>query len=53
MKQPHASVTTYLRAIAALALEVSRRPTLLPMFVAVIKLVPRTIEELLQRRLAA
>lgn len=46
MKQRHATVTTYLRGIAALALEVSRRPELLPTFVAIIELVPKTVSDL-------
>jgi hypothetical protein len=49
-----ASVTTYLQAIAALAMEVAREPRLLPVFLGVIRLVPRTVEALQRaRRLAA
>jgi hypothetical protein len=43
-----------LLGLAALALEVSTRPRLLPLFVAILKLVPGTVRELQQteRRLA-
>jgi hypothetical protein len=50
-----ASVTSYLRGIATLALEVADRPSLLPVFLAVLRLVPATVRDLQrsQRRLAA
>jgi hypothetical protein len=49
-------IRRYLEQVALLALEVSRRPALLPLFVAIIKLAPGTIAELRrgdQRRIAA
>jgi hypothetical protein len=53
--RPVPSITSYLRAIARLALEVADRPSLLPVFLAVLRLVPSTIAALqrAQRRLAA
>jgi hypothetical protein len=53
---PHETCRRYLEQIALLALEVSRRTDLLPLFVAIIELVPHTILELAradERRLAA
>jgi hypothetical protein len=50
------TVGSYLRGIAALAMEVSTRPWLLPHFVEVIGLVPTTVRELERterRRIAA
>ena len=48
-------VSQYLRAIAALALEVAEHPELLPLFVRIIALVPQTVAELSRdrRRIAA
>jgi hypothetical protein len=42
----NASIPNYLRAIAALALEVAAQPRLLPLFLAGTKLAPKTISEL-------
>jgi hypothetical protein len=38
--------TPYLRALAAAALEAARDPKLLPVFLRIVKLAPRTIREL-------
>ncbi len=44
MRQP--SITGYLQSLGALCFEVSRRPALLPLFVAIILRVPSTLAEL-------
>jgi hypothetical protein len=51
----HASVRNYLLGLSRLALEVADRPSLLPVFLAVLRLVPATLAALqrAQRRLAA
>ncbi len=46
-------VALYVAAIASLCAEVLRRPTLLPHFVAILRLAPRTIERLRTERRAA
>ena len=47
-------VRRYVLAVAHLAVEVAAKPALLPWFIAIIKLVPATVEELReQRRIAA
>jgi hypothetical protein len=46
-------VRLYLVALSRLALEVSRNPRLLPSFIHIVARVPRTIEQLRTRRLAA
>jgi hypothetical protein len=51
-----ADIGGYLEALAAVALEVSRRPELLEIFIGIVKLVPQTVTELARadaRRLAA
>ena len=51
---PIPSVEGYLHELAALCLEVSRKPTLLPVLIAILRLVPSTITALQRaRRLAA
>jgi hypothetical protein len=49
------TITSYLSQLAALCREVSRRPELLPLFIAIIMLVPGTIARLgrERKRLAA
>ncbi len=42
-------VDTYLLALGALCLELARAPQLLPTFLRLIKLVPRTVAELRRR----
>jgi hypothetical protein len=52
----HSSAEEYLRGLAALCLEVARRPALLPTFVGILRRVPGTLMELLRadrRRIAA
>ena len=46
-------VDTYLLALGALCVELARAPQLLPVFLRVIKLAPRTIEALRSERRAA
>ncbi len=46
-------VAQYVEALGWLTLELARAPHLLPVFLRVIKLAPRTIQELRSRRLAA
>jgi hypothetical protein len=48
-------VGLYLAALAALCQEVSRKPRLLPLFIRIVALAPRTLAELerSRRRLAA
>jgi hypothetical protein len=49
------AVARYVEALGWLCVEVSRKPTLLPLFLAILKLVPGTIASLrrAERRLAA
>jgi hypothetical protein len=57
MRQHDYRVSVYLQGLAALAREVAGRPALLPWFVQILLLLPRTLRELEQehesRRLAA
>ena len=46
-------VSQYLLALGALTLELARAPHLLPVFLRVIKLAPRTIQELRTQKRAA
>ena len=46
-------IAQYLLGLAALCIEVARRPALLPLFLRIIKLAPRTIETLWTERRAA
>jgi hypothetical protein len=46
-------VAQYLLALASLCAEVAREPRLLPVFLHVIAMAPRTIEQLRTRRRAA
>ena len=46
-------VSQYLLGLAALCVEVARNPRLLPVFLRIVARVPRTIESLRSRRLAA
>ena len=50
-----ASITSYLRAVGLLALEVAARPALLPLFLRILQLMPATLAELAgqHRRIAA
>ena len=48
------AIAQYLAGLASLCMEVSRKPKLLPVFLTILKLVPRTVRELQRsRRLAA
>jgi hypothetical protein len=50
----HPNISGYLEALGTLCIETSRNPKLLPVFIAVLRLVPRTITELERaERLAA
>jgi hypothetical protein len=41
-------IRVYLRALAALCVEVADKPWLLPLFIALVALVPQTVAELRQ-----
>ena len=50
---PRDHVSQYLLGLSRLCVEVARNPRLLPVFLRIVARVPRTIESLRSRRLAA